>query len=56
MFDSLGIQPALGRLFTVNDDFKPGAHPYMAVLSYDYWTRRFEDEIRRSSGATSVSG
>ena len=30
----------LGRLFTVNDDLKPGAHPY-AVLSYDYWTRRF---------------
>ena len=23
-----------------NDDLKPGAHPY-AVLSYDYWTRRF---------------
>jgi predicted permease len=40
MFDSFGIRPALGRLFTVNDDLKPGAHPY-AVLSYDYWTRRF---------------
>ncbi|HLK70079.1 MAG TPA: ABC transporter permease [Bryobacteraceae bacterium] len=40
MFDSFGIRPALGRLLTVNDDLKPGAHPY-AVLSYDYWTRRF---------------
>jgi len=40
MFDSFGIRPVLGRLFTVNDDLKPGAHPY-AVLSYDYWTRRF---------------
>ncbi len=30
----------MGRLFTENDDLKPGAHPY-AVLSYDYWTRRF---------------
>ena len=40
MFDAFGIRPALGRLFTVNDDLKPGAHPY-AVLSYDYWTRRF---------------
>ena len=40
MFDSFGLQPALGRLFTENDDLKPGAHPY-AVLSYDYWTRRF---------------
>jgi len=40
MFDSFGIRPALGRLFTVNDDLKPGGHLY-AVLSYDYWTRRF---------------
>jgi putative ABC transport system permease protein len=40
MFNSFGIRPALGRLFTENDDLKTGAHPY-AVLSYDYWTRRF---------------
>ena len=40
MFDSFGLRPALGRLFSENDDLKPGAHPY-AVLSYDYWTRRF---------------
>jgi len=40
MFGSFGLQPALGRLFTENDDLKPGAHPY-AVLSYDYWRRRF---------------
>ena len=40
MFGSFGLRPALGRLFTENDDLKPGAHPY-AVLSYDYWTRRF---------------
>ena len=40
MFSDFHIQPALGRLLTVNDDLKPGAHP-VAVLSYDYWTRRF---------------
>ncbi len=40
MFQSFGLRPALGRLFTENDDLTPGAHPY-AVLSYDYWTRRF---------------
>ena len=40
MFDSLGLKPALGRLFTEADDRSPGAHPY-AVLSYDYWKRRF---------------
>ena len=40
MFGSFGLRPALGRLFTENDDLKPGAHPY-AVLSYDYWSHRF---------------
>jgi putative ABC transport system permease protein len=40
MFDSFGLRPALGRLLTENDDRTPGAHPY-AVLSYDYWRRRF---------------
>ena len=40
MFDSFGLKPAVGRLFTENDDLTPGAHPY-AVLSFDYWSRRF---------------
>lgn len=40
MFSTFGIRPALGRVFTENDDLKPGGHPY-AVLSYDYWTHRF---------------
>ena len=40
MFSTFGIQPVLGRLLSVNDDRKPGAAPF-AVLSYDYWSRRF---------------
>ncbi|MGO9255954.1 MAG: ADOP family duplicated permease [Bryobacteraceae bacterium] len=40
MFGTFGLRPAVGRLLSENDDRKPGAHPY-AVLSYDYWTRRF---------------
>jgi putative ABC transport system permease protein len=40
MFNSFGLHPALGRLFTENDDLKPGANP-VAVISYDYWARRF---------------
>lgn len=40
MFESFGLRPARGRLLTESDDLKPGAHPY-AVLSYDYWSRRF---------------
>ncbi|HYP14565.1 MAG TPA: ABC transporter permease [Bryobacteraceae bacterium] len=44
-FDSLGLRPALGRLFTEQDDAKPGGHPY-AVLSHEYWTRRFGADPR----------
>jgi len=40
MFPLLGLRPAAGRLLTENDDITPGAHP-VAILSYDYWTRRF---------------
>jgi putative ABC transport system permease protein len=40
LFDKFGVRPALGRTLTENDDLKPRAHP-VAVLSYDYWTRRF---------------
>lgn len=40
MFPLFGLKPAAGRLLTGDDDLKPGAHPY-AVISYDYWTRRF---------------
>ncbi len=43
MFPSLGLRPALGRLFTGNDDLTPGAHP-VAVISYDYWKRRFAQD------------
>jgi putative ABC transport system permease protein len=40
MFSTFGIEPVQGRLFTENDDRKPGAAAF-AVLSYDYWSRRF---------------
>src|ERR1700733_1446394 len=40
MFSAFGLQPALGRLLTENDDRTPGTEPY-AVLSYDYWMQRF---------------
>jgi len=39
-FEVLGVQPALGRLFTSEDDKAPGAQP-VAVLSYGYWTQHF---------------
>src|ERR1051325_1639086 len=40
MFETFGLQPSAGHLLTQNDDAGQGAHPY-AVLSYDYWSRRF---------------
>jgi predicted permease len=43
MFSAFGLEPAVGRLLTADDDSTPGAHP-VAVLSYDYWTRRFSND------------
>lgn len=40
VFGVFGLKPALGRLLAPHDDLTPGASP-VAVLSYDYWTRRF---------------
>ena len=39
-FAILGVKPALGRMLASTDDRHPGQHP-VAVLSYDFWTRRF---------------
>src|SRR5579871_2163905 len=39
-FQLLGIQPALGRLFTPDEDRTRGGAP-LAVLGYDYWKTRF---------------
>ena len=39
-FDLLGIKPALGRLFTQQDDTAKNAN-FVAVLSYNYWHIRF---------------
>jgi predicted permease len=39
-FAVLGVQPALGRGLTDDDDRTPGAHP-VAVVSYGFWQRRF---------------
>ena len=43
----LGVQPAVGRLFTRSDDL-PGA-PQTVLLSYSYWQQKF-------GGASSVIG
>ncbi|MGO9257616.1 MAG: ADOP family duplicated permease [Bryobacteraceae bacterium] len=40
VFGIFGLRPALGRLLTPNDDLAPGQQP-VAVLSYEFWSRRF---------------
>lgn len=40
MFPAFELRPAAGRLFTEDDDRTRG-EPAYAVLSYEYWTRRF---------------
>src|SRR5262249_4137037 len=37
-FETLGVGPALGRVFSEEEDRGPGGAP-VAVLSYDYWRR-----------------
>ena len=39
-FPVLGVRPALGRLFTNDDDGTPGASPEV-VLSHDFWKTQF---------------
>jgi len=43
MFDTFGLRPAAGRVLTGSDDVTPGANP-VAILSHDYWMRRFAGE------------
>jgi predicted permease len=40
-FPVLGLNPALGRLLTPEDDKTVGSH-FVVVLSHDYWRTRFE--------------
>ena len=39
-FETLGVQPFLGRYFTPDEDKTPDSHP-VAVISYACWQKRF---------------
>jgi len=43
-FRVLGVQPALGRLFT-SEETRKGAHP-VVLLAYPYWKRQFAADVK----------
>src|ERR1700733_1835622 len=43
-FELLGVRPAMGRLFTEDDDRIEGGQP-VVVLSYNYWISRFGGDV-----------
>jgi predicted permease len=42
-FQVLGVEPAIGRLLTPEEDRAPSAAPYV-VLNYDFWRSRFRGD------------
>ncbi|HEU4414758.1 MAG TPA: ABC transporter permease [Candidatus Angelobacter sp.] len=43
-FAVLGVEPAIGRFFSADDAKGPGQDPY-AIISYDYWQKRFGGNV-----------
>ena len=54
-FQVLQLAPAAGRLLLPQDDTVPGASP-VAVISFDYWRRRFAKDPNVLGKALSVGG
>ncbi len=53
-FSVLGVQPALGRLFTQAEDMQANGNP-VAVLSFDYWKSRLGSDPRVVGETVSIS-
>jgi predicted permease len=54
-FSTLGVQAAVGRVFTIDEDRTPGAHP-IAVASYGYWQRRLGRDAAMIDRAIRING
>ena len=54
-FPMLGVKPALGRLFTADDERAGGAHP-VAVLGFNYWKSRFNGDPAAIGRSIVVNG
>ena len=64
-FQTLGVQPALGRAFLESETASPGEYDYtpVVILSHDLWSRRFRSDpeivgktIRIEAAASTVVG
>jgi len=54
-FSLLGVSPAIGRTISAEDDRVPNGHP-VAVISYQYWKRRFGLAPTLLGRSISISG
>ena len=54
-FDVLGLQPALGRLLVASDDVVENGNP-VAMLSFNYWQRRFGSDAEIVNQTISING
>jgi len=61
-FEALRVRPALGRMFSMEDETSRGANP-VVVLSHAYWTRRFganpnvlNRDLRVNAGVFTIVG
>ncbi len=53
-FHTLGVNPAIGRLFTPLDDQTPGAHP-VAVAGYSWWRQRLAANSQITNTAVTIN-
>ncbi len=54
-FETLGVQPLLGRFFGPSEDGKPGANP-VVIISQRYWTSRFAADPGVIGRAVKING
>ncbi len=54
-FPVLGVRPALGRLFTPEEDRTPGEHP-VVVLSFAFWQGRFASDSSIVGRSVALNG
>jgi macrolide transport system ATP-binding/permease protein len=54
-FETLGVQPLIGRFFGHSEDGKPSAHPVM-VISHRYWQTHFAGDAKVLGKIVKVNG